>query len=181
MRTDLSDPGRESTICVAVTNPYAPPAAEVTDPPLWLAPAGAVRKPVSVTLMQVTALVVAAVVCIGFVRVGIRLFDGSVLPAARTSLGIQLSLRIAALAWLAWLLWLIRRRSNRARLVGALTLATLAIPAVIMVVRSQSGDGAYNLGWYSVPVINVGLIAWWIHGVAFSDKARRYFSPKASP
>jgi hypothetical protein len=143
-----------------------------------------IRKPRSVTILQLVALVGLVVLLIGVVRFLAVLgrVDFAVLPFP---FWVGLGSRAAGLALLAFTLVALRKRSPRARWLGVAVIAmcfgayvyqVFIDPAPPVIPRLQYNNPEFGLAVERVVnVLFSILILYWMFAYGFSSKAREFF------
>ena len=142
---------------------------------------GAVKKPKAVVLVQIVATL-----SLGFSLFGIVRFLHSVAFAgvnlADARLGVMhFPLLCMVMALLALMLFAIYRQSWPGRLLGIVYLVLLGSPVYVFCLQMAIGPPLQRwqaTGQVLAMVIYMTPLTYWIYAFGFSEKARRYFTPR---
>jgi ABC-type Na+ efflux pump permease subunit len=166
--------GRTHNLNQMQINPYNPPNANLQNEPT-----GAVRRPISVWLLQIILVVVALVFLLGALR---SILAGDVPQFAKQNpigLVIGIAWRVVFLFAVVAMIYCIHRGLRFARWICLMAIAALAAFGLLGSDTTHYANEAQRAGgfvgrYFVAPL----LFIWWAYAIAFSRKAQRYFAKR---
>lgn len=159
---------------MTIHNPFAPPSADLTLSPDGDTP---IRKPISVWMVQIVGSIVAAVCIYGLTVIGRKAMAGQVVTGFGIPIALHLFIQACFIALLLLMLWQLPKRSRLGRNLGLGLIVFFAVPLAFNILFSVPAKGsAQFVGFILAAVLFEAPLAYWAFALAFSKKARRYFS-----
>lgn len=154
-------------------NPFTPPSANFNESSVQ---ADAIRKPLSVWVVQILGALIAASNTFGLVMLAFG--SGSIDSNSSPSIPVWLLLLIQSCVVLVLLLmlWELPKRSQTGRFLGLAMMAFFACATIFSDHGKNSPSEFYTAGRWMATAVMVSILAYWAFAFAFSEKARRYFS-----
>ncbi len=158
---------------MSTRNPFAPPTADLTLSPTDDTP---VRKPISVWVMQIIAVLLAAWCSFGLVKLGMLAVAGDVDTRFGVRVLVQLPLQAGFVVMLLLMLWQLPKRSSMGRNIGLGLIALMILILAARILETKANAWPELLGVAIVAFVCLAPLVYWAFAFAFSQKARRYFS-----
>ena len=155
-------------------NPFTPPSADLTFPP---EPQADIRKPISVWLMQIVGGILTAICMYALTIVAGKAMAGQTVTGFGIPIALHLFMQACIIALLLLMVWKLSKRSRLGRNIGLGLIALFAVPVAYNVLVATPTNGAAQfIGFLLGAAVLEAPLAYWAFALAFSRKARRYFS-----
>jgi hypothetical protein len=127
--------------------------------------------------VQVVGGLVAAVCIFGLMNIGRKALAGQMVTGIGMPISLHLFLQSSFVALLLLMLWQLPKRSMLGRNLGLGLIAFFAIPTAFVMLKMPTNGFAQTAGALVAAAFIEAPLIYWAFAFAFSEKARRYFSP----